>query len=231
VSWEDLRSTCARSLQRPISDEEFQASLEKLGAVGDIALDGRRIRRLEPDFPESLLEDAVEPFLTGEWCRDTLRLDASALVTHRTARGGSRDTGLFSKPDFTLATVRRLKYDPLRHLDVITFELKNSAGATLMAVHEALAHTRFAHYSFLVCPRSRLRPAHNAELRDACAQHGLGLIMFDFVSPSEPPQLCNFRIELNPLRMTPDPYVVEEFLEARLPELTLEKLARIAGQT
>lgn len=229
MEWEDLRSTCATRLERKIPAEELETALTELCNAGDLVREEDLVRRVEPDFNEALLEDAVEPHLTGRWCFETLRIVAAEMVSHRTARGGARDTGLFSRPDFTLATVRRLTYDPLRRLDVITFELKNNSGATLIAVHEALAHTRFAHYSFVVCPRSRLRPSE--VLREACAQHGIGLIMFDILGPSSPPRISVPSLEVKPRRMTPDPFAVEDFLIQRFPPDTLGRLKDIAGRS
>jgi hypothetical protein len=109
---------------------------------------------------------------------------------------------MFSRPDFTVATARQLTYDPLSHLDAITFELKNVTGATLMAVHEALAYTRFSHHSYLVCPRSQVRPGRRTELQEECARHGVGLIMSGLLRDEGKPGLV------------PDPCDVEELLEA-----------------
>jgi hypothetical protein len=194
---------------------------------------GRRVRRREPDCPEGDLEDPVEIFLGGEECGRELRLDKSSTVLCCTAHGGAPDTGEFSKPDFTAATVRELKYDPSRRrLDVFTFELKNLAGATPKATLQALEHTRFAHYSFLVCPRCRLRPQRDVQIRRACSRYDIGLILFDIVRSKAPIQLTNFAIEQSPPRRTPDPYDVEEFLENRFRREELERLKAIAkGRT
>jgi hypothetical protein len=229
VPWQVLHLDCARKLGQAIGDEDFKAALNALNLSGDVRWDENRVSRTEPDFAEGELENAIEIYLDGTWLREKLRLEPSNTVFHRTARGGTRDTGLFSRPDFTIATIRRLKYDPLRHLDVITFELKNLAGATLMAVHEALAHTRFAHYSFLVCPRSRLIASNASELRDACARHGIGLIMFEFVNATRPPKIKNVELELYPLRKSPDPYDVEAFVDDRLPDNAKQTLAALAN--
>lgn len=230
TGWHALHSKCARILERPIPADEFQAAVAELAALQQVkVLNNGRIVRSEPDFPESQLEDEVEKFLSGEWAEKHLNISPDNIIFFRTARGGTRDTGLFSRPDFTAATIRRMKYDPLSHLDVLTFELKNRDGATLMAVHEALAHTRFAHYSFLVCPRSHLRTQHNEQLRNACAQHGIGLVMFDIDGCKLPDAVKDFAIEVRATRCNPDPYNVEEFLEARLPSGHLAKLAEIAN--
>lgn len=224
---EDLRIACARSLQRPIPDEEFTPSLQQLESSGDIEIDGQKIRRIEPDVAEHLLEDHVEHYLTSAKCWEALRLDASSTVFYRTASGGVQDTGQYSRPDFTAATVRELTYDPLRLLDVITFELKNLAGATPRAALQVLEHTRFAQYSYLVCPKSRIRPSRNADIRSACGRHDVGLITFDIISAG-PIVLRDFVIEQYPPRRTPDPYEVQGFLDNRFPQTERERLRGIA---
>lgn len=227
---ETVHFLCAQLFKDPISKDDFQKALLLLVELKEIRItDNDRILRIEPDFPESDIEDPIENFLSGEWACQNLGLRLEDSVIFRTARGGARDTGLYSRPDFTIATIRRMKYDPLRHLDVLTFELKNRAGATLMAVHEALAHTRFAHYSFLVCPRSHLRPHYNEELQNACARHGVGLIMFDLYGNTHSDAVTGCKIEVQPLRVSSDPFVVEQFLEARLPQDELCTLERIAN--
>lgn len=230
LAQEDVHFRCAQLFQAPISNDNFQNAVRTLIELQEIYITHNgRILRIEPDFPESDLEDPIENFLSGDWACQNLGLRLEESIFIRTARGGTRDTGLFSRPDFTIATIRRMKYDPLRHLDVLTFELKNRAGATLMAVHEALAHTRFAHYSFLVCPRSHLRPQYDEELRNACVRHGLGLIMFDLSGNTLPDAVTGCQIDVQPSRVSSDPFVVEQYLEARLPEDELCTLERIAN--
>lgn len=223
-----LQTNCAVKLHRAVRDAAFAEAVSDLLASGSLEITGSRIRRIEPDFKESLLEPPVEDWLRSDACAESLRVDRKQMVFHRTATGGAQGTGLYSRPDFTMAVIRRMKYDPLRHLDVITFELKNVAGATLMAVHEALAHTRFGHYSFLVCPRSRLSAKDTDDLRNACAEHGIGLILFTIASSNPPPELKEFDVALAAIRKSPDPHVVEGFLEARLPETDLSRLATLA---
>jgi hypothetical protein len=228
VERDDLRHACAVGLARPLEAGEFDATLTTPEKAGDIELDGGRVLCLEPAFKEALLEDPLEQHLSGRQCHRELRLDRASTVFLRMARGGSRDTGIFSRPDFVAATVRRLKYDPMRHLDVIIFELKNSAGVMLTGVYEALAHTRFAHYSYGVCPASRVRASRTTELREECARHGLGLIVFDLAAQDGQPRLSSFAVQLKPLRRMPDPHDVEEFLEHRLPEAQRRQLQMIA---
>jgi hypothetical protein len=214
-----------RKIVRPLYDE----TLVTLEARKLIAIKGTHVQRCEPDFPERDLEDHIEAFLGSDVAFDHLRLDRSFTVWLKTARGGRAGTGTWSRPDFTIATIRRRKYDPVRHLDLIAFELKNLAGSSLVAVHEALAHTRFAHYAYLVCPRSELNARVQAAIRESCAQHGIGLISFAIdVGAKKVPDLSEFKFEVEPRRQTPEPDQVDNYIEDRFDADNRVRLLKIA---
>jgi hypothetical protein len=180
------------------------------------------------DFAERLLEDSAEKYLWSEEAFAVLRIERRHSVFQKTTVGGGAGTGLWSRPDFTLATIRRRKFDPLRYLDVYSFELKNLIGAHVVAVHEALAHTRFAHFAYLLCPRSRLRPAETHKIKQACAEHGVGLITFRMVARN-PPTITDFVVDLFAVRRSPDPENVEQHLEHRLSEENKRALQALGG--
>lgn len=225
-----LYHACAIELRRSIQSKELDAAVEQLEANGDVKIKGEQISRPALPFAELELEPQVELYLQSAACCKELKIEPARTVLRKTAREGARDTGKFSKPDFTIATVRKLKYDPLRYLDVLTFELKTAAGATLAGVHEALAHTRFAHYAYLVCPRTRVSESRKFELREECGRHGVGLMTFDLaLRYDKKPDLFNFAVEIKPLRKAPDPFDVEAFLEHKLEDGQLKKLEEIAA--
>lgn len=199
-----------------------------LVAAGELQKTNDCIKRVEWDAPERCFYPGLEVKLTASEFLRKLDIESRATVFHETASGGAIGTGQFSRPDFTLATVRRFRFDPIKHLDVVTFEVKNRAGTSLLAVHEALAHSRFAHYSFVVIPRSNLLPKSVEGMRDSCAEHGLGLITFSIQSIEPSVKLGDLNLELAPVRKSPDPMRVERFLENRLPphkQAALELLA------
>lgn len=220
-----LQYACGVRLGTAVKSDEFEPALSALVDRGDVVISGRLVRRNEPDFPEAILEDAIASHLQSPFTMAELGVAPTLSVFHVSARGGAAGSGQFSRPDFTLATIRTRKYDPLRYLDVITFELKNLAGTSLLAVHETLAHTRFAHYSYLVCPRPTLRPDRIEAVQNACAELGVGLATFVIQGPSGPPRLGEFGFVIHPKRKNPDPGVVEKYLEDRMPA---DKLARLA---
>ncbi|HVP41898.1 MAG TPA: hypothetical protein VMS96_00615, partial [Terriglobales bacterium] len=68
-----------------------------------------------------------------------------------TAKKRKRDSGQWSRPDVTLVEVNSYEYLPQPVLEVTTFEVKKYADAeNIRSVYEAAAHSRWAHYSYLV---------------------------------------------------------------------------------
>jgi len=226
IDREELQLRCGQRLGSALRDADYEGGLAELVSRGDIAFSGQLIRRIECDFAEASLECAVEPHLFSRAFLQALGAEPDYSVFHNSARGGAVGSGQFSRPDFTLATIRRPKYDPLRYLDVVTFELKNGAGTSLLAVHETLAHTRFAHRSYLICPRPRFRTERLQLIQNACAELGVGLITFALRSEEGEPSVSGPTIAIHPLRRNPDPAVIEQYLENRMPA---EKLARLAA--
>lgn len=196
----------------PIDREEFDEAL-KLEASAEMYKDGR-VRMTEPDLPEESLMGRVGGFLIGEAALEALRVERNVTLLQNTSVGGARGTGTYSRPDFVMATIRRFKFDPAAYLDVYSFELKNRMGANLQGVHETLAHARFAHYSFYVIPRSRIRPEQTDELIRACSRYDLGVITFTI---GQNQSVGHFRFEQFPKRRAPDPFEVEAFVENRFP--------------
>src|ERR1035441_1190120 len=57
--------------------------------------------------------------------------------------------GRWTRPDLTLIAVRTYSFTPGKRLEVITFEVKPNLDTALEGVFEALAHSVFAHRSYL----------------------------------------------------------------------------------
>lgn len=230
IQKDELHTRLMRAFRCPVPKEEMDSALAELEQAQEVAVQGNLVRRTEPDFPERQLEVPVQDWLFGDSVFASLKLDRKFTVCQRTASGGKIGSGVWSRPDFTIATIRRRKYDPIKHLDVIAFELKNVAGTQVVAVHEALAHTRFAHYAYLVCPRSSLHTEKFKVVEQSCAEHGIGLMTFRIgVGPREGPVLRDARIELLASRRTPDPDLVDQFIDDRFSPSNSAELGEIAG--
>lgn len=230
LSHADLEVVCSQRLGQLLDRPAFSESIEALLRRKMVQRDATSVWRIQADFDECLLEPATETFLRSEVCLDSLRVALGGFVLEKTTAAGAAGAGRWSRPDFALAAIRRFKYDPRRYLDVYSFELKNRRGADVVAVHEALAHARFSHFAYLVCPRSNLIQAETNIIRQSCTDHGIGLITFDLsASDAGEPVLAEFRFEVSPQRRSPDPAEIDLHLDARLTAHSRERLIAMAG--
>ncbi|MCI4662795.1 MAG: hypothetical protein MRY63_13360 [Neomegalonema sp.] len=231
MSFQQLHHACAAQARMAIGEQQMRAAIRMRIRQQHLLENGQTYRRTQPDSSEQSLEAPTLEWLANEEAQAALNYDPDASVLQRTAQGGTSGTGRWSRPDFLLATIRRRRFDPWRHLDVISFELKNRAGTDLMAVHEALAHARFAHYAYVVCPRDKLTKRNNEALADECARHRIGLIQFNLTVPQTGPALRNWALVQRAERHDPDPDIVERFLGDRLSEEKQVRLEQIAAKS
>jgi hypothetical protein len=171
VSQVDLEVFCSQKAAQSLDRPAFSDSIKTLLRRKLVQRDATSLWRIEPDFEERALEDGTESFLRSEVCLESLRIRPDFYLLEKTTTAqGAPGAGRWSRPDFTLAAIRRFKYDPRRYLDVYSFELKNRRGTNVVAVHEALAHARFSHFAYLVCPRAELGEAEANIVRQEAMQ-------------------------------------------------------------
>lgn len=219
------------ALNAPLSHNAVLGAIEVLRRRELIESDGPIFRIREPDCRELDLYDLLEPQFLSPKFRDQLGLRTERVVFQRTATGGPLGSGLLSKPDFTLAAIQSWRFDPERTLEVYSFEVKNRAGAGLKSVYEAVAHGRFVHHPYLVCPRSKFDNALNAGLQTACVREGVGLIFFDLLAEDGAHFINCLEPIVRPQRRPLDPWLVQQQLESRLAPENQDKLAAFAMGT
>lgn len=224
ISLSELELRVARAMGAPLNREEFDEALSQ-EASAELYRDGR-VRMTEPDLPETDLMARVENYLNGAEAKTALRVSPDCTLVEDTSKTGAAGMGEYSRPDFLMATIRRFRYDPSAYLDLVSFELKNRRGADLKGVHETLAHARFAHYSYYVIPRSRIRPQQTTELIRACSTYDLGVITFTI---GQNQSVGHFRFEQYPKRRPIDPHTIEHFIDNQLSPASRTTLAKFAG--
>lgn len=227
-----LNGYLANRAGRLISRDEVEATLRSLCSQELVERSGAQIRLSEPDRRELDLYGPLEALLQTSTVFGAIGVASREFVFQKTATGGLLGDGRLSRPDFTLAAIRSWRFDPQRTLEVYSFEVKNRAGASVSAVYEAVAHGRFAHHPYLVCPRSRFDPTFNSEILDACVREGIGLITFDIVVPIGGSfEVGGVQVVSQAERRSPDPQLVERHLERRLYEENRSKLETYARGT
>lgn len=135
----------------------------------------------------------------------------------------ARARGQWSNPDYLLVSVCPLSVLAGAQVDVHVFELKNEAGGRIQAVHEALAHGRFAHFAHLVwyLPHGSRREPELEQIAAHCRLHGVGLIrMFEDKT---------IEAMVDPVRTRATPLEIDGFVESRLPKQQLTTIRQAMG--
>lgn len=183
----------------------------------------RRILRLRtatewrlPDqiSSERELEPHIEGFLWRRFGERFLDIDLRnySLVVQNTAHGGVA-AGLWTRPDLAAAVVTRYTYAPIPHLDLYGFELKMAPGCTVYAVHEALAHTAFVNFAYLVVflPGPDHSERENlSRMIEQAQKHGVGIIIVKDPTDDE-----SYEIVLTAQRQSPKLKRIDDFISQR----------------
>ena len=171
---------------------------------------------------EQELEDGVARYLDGPFVHDaTTPFRGIAKIIANTARGGPR-SGKWTQPDLTLVAIQKLPILKRIDLELFSFELKRAGDSDVDSVFEAVAHTRWTHYAYLAWhqPSGMHIPSEKKkDVESNCRAHGIGLIVF-----ADPLLAASYDILLAPMRKSPHPVDVEDYLEKRLKPADLAAL-------
>ncbi|UDL93250.1 hypothetical protein LGH83_11615 [Lichenihabitans sp. PAMC28606] len=238
-----MRLMLARRLERPVDEDDFFETRDALlsaGKVGRLRGQGGQIFLVKPDaaalsaaessdkgWSERRLMPPLKAFLEGPFRKGLDLADTGAVVIQDTsAVGPSR--GRWARPDFILVSAMRFKLLPGCEVDLHAFELKTEAGGGVLAIHEALAQTRFTHFGHLVWhlpDGSRSEPMLD-DIVMHCDEHGIGLIRM-----RDPLKAASNGCEIlvDPRRKPTLNAIVDGFLESRLTPEQKQILLNVTG--
>lgn len=149
------------------------------------------------------LRDAIETKWINKFGFDAVKVE-------ETHSRGSKDTGgTFTRPDITVAGVRRYVYLPKR-LEIVTFEVKSADSVGVLGVLEAIAHREAAHRAFVIYGTSRSSFEASAEaerILDLAQKYSVGVML-----TAHPDKVEEWEILLDAIRHEPDPARLDRFL-------------------
>jgi len=140
-------------------------------------------------------------------------------IVKTTASGGARSSGgRWRHPDLIAVAHRGFNVLPGGYLEVHTYEVKTGAALDLTSLHEALAHRRRAHQSYVLvdCEESKDREHVEHLIADA-RDLGVGLMSYFAVED-------DWDVWYEPPLTHPDPSELDEFLFLNLSVTEREKL-------
>jgi hypothetical protein len=144
-------------------------------------------------------------------------------ISELTANQGRRATGgKWTRPDLTLISVRTYQFTPGKRIEVITFEVKPNLDDALEGVYEALAHSAFAHRSYLAVDTREFKDIDEVpddRIVQECTRHGVGYIAFEDVADYNTYEIvCPAKLK------EPDPEEVDTFIKKQISQLNQEEL-------
>ena len=240
-----MRVMLARKLERIVDEDAFFAARDALltsGTVGRLRGQGGQMFLTKPDPVASTVIGSPEPkelwseaklmaplqfFLEGPF-RKALDLPSNgACVVQDTSVKGPQK-GKWARPDFILVSAMRFKLMPGAQVDLHSFELKTEIGGSVLAIHEALAQTRFTHFGHFVwhLPEGSKSELLLDDISTHCEEHGIGLIRM-----KDPARAATGGCEVlvDPRRKPTLAAVVDGFLESRLSPDQKSTLAQAIG--
>jgi len=136
-------------------------------------------------------------------------------ISQITASQGRRATGgKWTRPDLTIVAVRSYQFTPGKRLEVITFEIKPDLDGALEGAYEALAHSAFAHRSYLAVDIRAYADQDDIpddRIVQECTRHGVGYLTF-----SDPANYDTYEIVCTARLNEPDPYEVDNFIRTQI---------------
>jgi hypothetical protein len=161
---------------------------------------------------ESSLYPAILGAITTGYIKDNR---IKRFVSEITAAQGRRLTGgKWTRPDLTIIAVKTYQFTPGKRLEVISFEVKPSIDNALEGVYEALAHSAFAHRSYLavdVREHDEEEEIPDDRIVQECTRHGVGYMTF-----TDPADYDTYEIVCTARLNEPDPYEVDKFIRTQI---------------
>lgn len=239
-----MRVLLARKLEQTIDEDTFFAARDALlaeGMVGRLRGQGGQVFLTMPDnataqvaethptikeeWSEARLMNPLQAFLEGPFRKSLDLSDAGVCIVENTSVKGPY-RGKWARPDFILVSALRFRLLPGAQVDLHSFELKTEAGGGVLAIHEALAQTRFTHFGHFVwhMPAGSKSEPMLDDVATHCEEHGIGLIRMK--DPLRPTEEGGCEVLVDPRRKPTLGSVVEGFLESRLTNEQKERLMR-----
>lgn len=158
--------------------------------------------------------DLYEPFHEAIKKGYTRTNGIRRFVSEITAKQGRRLTGgKWTRPDITLLAMRTYTFTPGKRLEVITFEVKEGLDGAVEGVFETLAHSVFAHRTYLAVhlPGYVDMEVEDDRIVQECERFGVGYIVFD-----KPEDYDTYDIVVSARLKEPDPAEVDNFIRQQI---------------
>lgn len=193
-------------------------SVHRLVTASPAAIEDAPQATVQPEIqavPKPTESSLYPPFLnaiTTGYVKDNR---IKRFISEITAAQGRRLTGgKWTRPDLTIIAVKTYQFTPGKRLEVISFEVKPGIDNALEGVYEALAHSAFAHRSYLAVDVRELNEEDEIpddRIVQECNRHGVGYMTF-----TDPADYDTYEIVCTARLNEPDPYDVDKFIRTQI---------------
>ena len=155
--------------------------------------------------------DAVINFV-NIWAQDN-GYPPKSFFTCDTSQTQGKKTGKWSRPDVTFICVEKFMYQPMKYLNVISFEVKPPNNVDITSVFETAAHSRFSNKSYLLqfVPEDQTTLENDLErIESECKRFGLGLIICKNTRAED---YESYEEIVEPIHRLPEPREMEKFIK------------------
>jgi len=127
--------------------------------------------------------------------------------------------GLWSRPDIACLVLGKGHYSPYWITDLFSFEIKTAVGLNQSAVFEALGHSRFANYSYLLWPGPEDLSLKEEAIVALAAEFGVGT-----VTTSDPAKASSYRVRHASQRRDIESKRIDQFVSDRFSQSTRSQI-------
>lgn len=157
---------------------------------------------LVPKQPKKIKEEDFYPSF-ADWLVNELEECTKAIPL-----GGNRFKDKWGTPD-VIGKKESLRSDIIPGpIEIVSAEIKTEVNQLVTAFGQACSYRLFSHKSYLVIPK-RAPQDEIARLDSLCMVFGIGLILFDSLSPTSP----QFDIRVRPIKQEPDMFYVNKYMK------------------
>lgn len=125
--------------------------------------------------------DYMEQFMRSYW--NFIGYQNNEFCLENTSRRSNRIEGRWTRPDFTMVSLKKFAWVKEHQYDVITFEVKLAQHADVLAVFEAMSHRSVASRAYVVIIGDKKDWEKQSfpqaqRVRDECVRYDIGLAFF-----------------------------------------------------
>lgn len=147
-------------------------------------------------------------------------------ISQETASQGRRGTGgKWTRPDLTLIAVRTYQFTPGKRLEVITFEIKPNLDSAVEGLFEALAHSVFAHRSYLAVNLAAFK--EDEDIPDERIVQESNRLGVGYITFTDPADYDTYEIVTSARLSEPDPYEIDNFIRTQISPEKQEELREL----